>query len=135
LIALEPGRFRVKGSQAEYVFQGDRVRRVVQDGPARVFQRVDSTKTATLEDFAGTFWNAEIRADLTFSVRDGTLYYVFPRQEEPAPLTPLFRDAFADGELVFRFVRNPRRQVTGVLKHWDRVWSLEYGRKPPEHAP
>jgi hypothetical protein len=62
-------------------------------------------------------------------VRDGKLCYAFPRQDEPSPLRPLFRDAFADGKLVFRFARDSRRHVTGVTKHWDRVWSLEYVRE------
>ena len=100
-----------------------------------MYVRVDSTKTTALDDLAGTFWSDEIMADLTFSVRDGALYYAFPRQDEPTPLTPLFRDAFADGELVFQFVRNSGRQVTGVTKHWDRVWNLDYVRKARRPAP
>jgi CubicO group peptidase (beta-lactamase class C family) len=124
------GRFRVKGATTEYVFDNDQVRRVIDDGPDRIFQRVDSTRTAmNLADFAGTYWNDEIAADVTFSMRDGKLDYAFPRQDAPTPLTPVFRDAFADGELVFRFVRDSHRKVIGVTKHWDRVWNLAYVRQ------
>jgi CubicO group peptidase (beta-lactamase class C family) len=135
LIPLGEGRFRVQGATTEYVFSRDRMRRIVPEAPALEFQRVDSTKTTTLEGFIGRFWSDELQAALVFSVRDGKLCYAFPRQDEPTPLTPLFRDAFADGKLVFRFTRDSRRRVTGVTKHWDRVWSLAYVReRDREHA-
>jgi hypothetical protein len=41
----------------------------------------------------------------------------------------VFRDAFADGPLYFRFRRDARGRITGVTKHWDRVWELEYVRR------
>jgi CubicO group peptidase (beta-lactamase class C family) len=129
LIPLGEGRFRVQGATTEYVFGRDRMRRIVPEAPVLEFQRVDSTKATSLEDFTGRFWSDELQAAVTFSVRDGKLCYAFPRQDEPSPLTPLFRDAFADGKLVFRFVRDSRRQVTGVTKHWDRVWSLAFVRE------
>ena len=129
LIPLGKGRLRVRKATTEYDFNRDRLRRIVPEAPVLEFQRVDSTKTTALEDLAGSYWSDELVARVVFSVRDGKLCYAFPRQDEPSPLRPLFRDAFADGKLVFRFARDSRRHVTGVTKHWDRVWSLEYVRE------
>ena len=129
LVPLGNGRFRVAGSQTEYTFATNRVRRTAPDAPATDFERVDPTKPANVDELAGTFYNDEVEADITFSVHDGKLFYALPRQEKPDPLEPIFRDAFADGPLVFRFVRDARGRVIAVKKHWDRVWTLEYRRR------
>jgi len=129
LLPLGNGRFRVKGATTEYAFDRNRARRIVPEAAVLEFQRVDSTKTTALEDLAGAYWSEELQARVVFSVRDGKLCYAFPRQDEPTPLSPVFRDAFADGKLFFRFTRDSRWRVTGVTKHWDRVWALDYVRE------
>ena len=128
LIHLGNGRFRASGSTTEYEFGRDRVRRFAQNEPVVELVRVDETKPSSFDELAGVFSSDEIEATVTFTVQDGKLHYAFPRQERPDPLEPVFRDAFSDGPLTFRFRRDARGRITGVTKHWDRVWALDYVR-------
>lgn len=129
LIHVGGGRFRAPGSSTEYVFNGNTARRVSPTEPDYVFERVDETKNASLSELAGTYWNDEIEADVVFKVIDGKLHYELPLQASLTALEPKFRDAFADGPLWFRFVRDRRGRITGVTKHWDRVWTLTFTRR------
>lgn len=128
LIPLGQGRFRAAGSMTEYRFANGRLYRTSPNDPEILFERVDETKTENLAELTGTYHNAEIEADMVFTVHDGKLHYTVPNDEHSTPLEPLFRDTFGDGPLVFRFRRDARGRVIGVAKHWDRVWELEYVR-------
>jgi CubicO group peptidase (beta-lactamase class C family) len=129
LIPLGGGRFHVPDSTTEYTFTQNSMQRTSAQEPMMEFERVDETKPASIDEFAGTYWNDEIEAAIVFTVRDGKLRYAMPRQEKPDLLEPAFRDAFADGALMFRFLRDEHGRITGLTKHWDRVWNLAYTRQ------
>jgi CubicO group peptidase (beta-lactamase class C family) len=129
LIPLGGARFRVPESTTEYTFNVNGVHRTANNEVAMDFERVDETKPSKLDEFAGTYWNDEVEASVVFTVRDGKLHYATPRQETPDVLTPAFRDAFSDGAMTFRFQRDAGGRITGVTKHWDRVWNLAYTRQ------
>lgn len=126
LIPLGNGRFRAPGSTTEYQFSDGRLQRSSDNEPVMELIRVDPAKPASVDELAGRFYNDEVEAGVEFTVKDGKLHYALPRQEKPSALEPIFRDAFRDGALVFRFLRDSRGRVVAMTKHWDRVWELKY---------
>jgi CubicO group peptidase (beta-lactamase class C family) len=85
-------------------------------GPRVRFARVKPAVplTATLRaELAGEYRSDEVLGAWTISVRGDSLWLTAPRRP-PAPLTPVFADAFSAGGIPVRIVRDARGRVVAL---------------------
>jgi CubicO group peptidase (beta-lactamase class C family) len=110
------------------------------DEPVDEFEPIQLVKpdTKQLSAYAGKYYNAELNATYTFSVRDGSLFLqVNNRRHER--LAPTTADEFIpelrtpDDARMITFIRDGKRTVTGFTV---RLWSIEgmTFEKLPEEA-
>jgi hypothetical protein len=101
-----------------------------QAGQAPVdFAKLDvATPTAAqLEEYAGSYYSAELQNTFTLRVVDGALT-VFRRGENAQRFQPRRRDEFATGPVTLRFQRDAAGAVTGYRMDMGRIRGLLFER-------
>ena len=137
LAPLGNNRFLMLGvpDQIEISFKASRP-----DGPLQMFTAAngkvffvhDAVKAATyttqqLKEFSGTFYNGEIDATYTISLKDDKLMLRRKNVDGETPLVGQFADAFsAAGTGGIRFTRDNQNRVNGFLLTTGRVRNLRF---------
>jgi len=133
LIPLSATQFKYRGNQ--------RTLTVVPGAPVRIRSEAPNTRMVeylavprppqdggTPAVYEGDYRSAELDAKLHLSVAHDTLK-LDRGWQAPIPLTPLYRDGFAAGDLgVIRFERDRRGRVTGMVLWAGRVRHLRFER-------
>lgn len=130
---LEPaGPGRWQRGDMTYVFDGNGGLVVETTGERIPYQPVEPVTSVAVAPYVGRYCGVD--NDFCLLVRtaaDGTLQFVPSSRPgmKPQALTPLFADGFSAGNgNVLRFVRDRRKQITGVRYNDGRAWNVAFSR-------
>lgn len=126
--AMSASRFVSPDTVTSYTFEGtDKVTRRFNVFPATTFTKLSGTAPSgdALNAFAGHYISAELDTTYVLTVKDGKLSVRIAPQA-PMTLTPIAPDIFLLGEggANYRFIRDAKGQVTGLVIYTGRVRHL-----------
>jgi CubicO group peptidase (beta-lactamase class C family) len=120
LIPIEANRFRVAEQPAEAVFETSpegellRLKLNLTGGKPIALDAMPPANASRLSEYEGAYYSEEIDSTYRVTLKGGNLV-ITRKKNGPAPLTPMFRDAFSSPGIlgVFRFTRDAQSKING----------------------
>ena len=139
LVPLSSGRFQLGGADGSVLlFDSTPVagrvafRMVTGDGDTTRYEPVApfAPSTAQLAEYAGTYESDEADGEFVVSVERDSLR-LRDRYGQPMPaMRPDYADAFGNGRLGIRFVRDDAGRVVALSVRDGRAWDVRFARRP-----
>jgi CubicO group peptidase (beta-lactamase class C family) len=135
LIALSPARFSIKEVNAEITFQKDEGSALAnrltlnQNGSLQTAPRIKpfDEKSVDLSEYTGHFYSEELGTEYILTVEKGILVSKHIRLSDMS-LRPVKTDSFASNAGDIIFIRNDKKEITGLRISNGRVRNLWFGK-------